>query len=159
MALVNFFDPTTWLSDNHECRIYSDDYANQYAIVDQIDYQYLIQWRWKLKESRSWQGTKRPKTYLARSSHEVIGKPSYDEDGKWLRAPRLSSTIFLHTEVIERMNISKPVTNSKIIVDHADGDEFNCRRINLRYTTISFNNKNRYGSHEHMLITEDLHHV
>ena len=150
--MLELFDPNTWEQDNHEYRIYADDYANEYAIVDQCDYQYLIQWRWKLKESRIWPGTKKPKVYLARSTTEIIGKDSY-EDGKRIQN-RVTRTIFLHTAVIERTNRPKPNTNCKLIVDHANVNGFDCRRNNLRWATISFNNKNINGSHARMLIEE-----
>ena len=42
--LVDPLDPRTWEKDDHEYRIYADDYANDYGVVDQIDYQYLVQW-------------------------------------------------------------------------------------------------------------------
>jgi hypothetical protein len=138
-VLDDFFDPNTWLVDKHECRVYADDYANEYAIVDQIDYQYLIQWRWKLKESKSSKGTKKPKVYLARTTHEGS------------RESRICSTIFLHTVVMERTGTPKPKTNKKLIVDHKDSDGLNCKRNNLRYATLSFNRRNRNGVHEHVL--------
>ena len=144
MALLDFFDPNNWQQDNYQHRIYADDYANQYAIVDEIDYQYLIQWRWKLKQSKVYKGTIKPKVYLARTGH--VGD----------RENRLCSTIFMHTVIIERKGVPKPNTNQKIIVDHANGDEFDCRRKNLRYATISFNNKNKNGRYENLLIEELL---
>ena len=148
---MDFFNPNTW-TDDHEYRIYADDYANKYAIVDKIDYLFLIQWRWKLKQSRSWANTKKPKEYVVRTGCEIIGKDNY-EDGKRTRNRR-QSMIFLHVIVMERKGFPKPITNSKIIVDHANGNELDCRRHNLRYATIGFNNKNIYGSHERMLIEE-----
>lgn len=146
MALVDDWDPNTWTTYwEREYRIYADDYANDYAVVDEIDYQYPIQWRWKLKKSRVWPGSKRQKAYLARTGHEKVGASSRD---------RICSTIYLHTVVMQRAGVEKPKTNEHIIVDHKDGNEFNCRRANLRYATISFNNKNRHGSHKHMLFEE-----
>ena len=147
--MIDLDDPNHW-EWHYEHRMYADDYANDYAIVDQIDYQYLIQWRWKLKESRIWPGTKKPKKYLARSGFESIGKDYKDEDGRRIQN-KITRTIYLHQVVIERKGDSKPITNQRIIVDHADGDGFNCRRKNLRYTSISFNNKNINGSHENTL--------
>lgn len=140
MAVLDFFDPNTWSVEEYQYRIYADDYANIYAVVDQIDYQYLIQWRWKLKASKVSANTKKPKVYLARTGHETIGINC-----------RICSTIFMHTVIMERKGTPKPKTDKKIIVDHADSDEFNCRRDNLRYATLSFNRRNRHGAHEKML--------
>lgn len=127
---------------NWQHRIYADDYANVNAIVDWIDYQYLIQWRWKLKQSKSYPGSKKIKKYLARTAHEGT------------RDDRVCCTVFMHTVIMERKGIPKPKTDKKLIVDHADSDELNCRRNNLRYATISFNNYNKYGSRQHVLIEE-----
>ena len=139
MALVDDWNPDTWTTYwEREFRVYCDDYANDYAVVDEIYYQYLIQWRWKLKKSRVWPGSKRQKAYLARSGHTNTGPRKED---------RICSTIYLHQVVMDLAGVPKPITNEHIIVDHKDGNEFNCRRSNLRYATISFNNKNIYGSH------------
>lgn len=151
MALVDtFWDPNNWFQEERSFRIYADDYANDYAIVDEIDYQYLVQWRWKLKKSKTTKGTKKPKVYLARSIQETLSEQYYDEDGRRVRH-RIGQTLFLHTAIMDRTGIEKPKTNERIIVDHADGNEFNCRRSNLRYATLSFNRMNLYGVHEHML--------
>ena len=151
MAFLDFFDPNTWSRDDFEYRIYADDYANDYAIVDEIDYQYLAQWRWKLCFSRIHAGTKRPKAYLGRSVPTIIGKDYKDENGK-RKQQRIVSTVFLHQVVMTRKGDIKPISNKKIVIDHANGKEFDCRRSNLRYTTIGFNNMNKFGSHERMLI-------
>ena len=134
MAALDDWDPNILFNQAYEHRVYADDYANDYAVVDQIDYQYLIQWRWKLKKSK---GEK--KIYLARSGHEGT------------REGRICSTIFLHTEVMKRKGDPIPKTNKKIIVDHADSEGFNCKRDNLRYATLSFNRMNRHGSLEKLL--------
>jgi hypothetical protein len=147
MALVDFFDPNIWQPDLHEYRVYADDYANDYAndyaVVDQIDYQYLIQWRWKLKKSRITPNTKKPKIYLVRTGHEGG------------REDRLCSTIFLHAIVMERKGTPQPKTNEKLIIDHANSDGFDCRRDNLRWATISFNRRNRDGSLERVFDFEE----
>jgi hypothetical protein len=147
----DFLDPNTWKLDNYDYRIYADDYANDYAIVDQIDYQFLIQWRWKIclsKPSREY-GVKKRKPYLSRSVPTIVGKDYY-EDGKRYQN-RIVSTIYLHRVVMDRTGIQQPKTNKKLIVDHRNGNEFDCRRQNLRWATLGFNNKNRFGSHEYML--------
>jgi hypothetical protein len=141
---IEFLDPNTWENDDHEYRIYADDYANEYAIVDQIDYPYLVQWRWKLHRSKVHKGTKKPKVYLARSVSEIIGPDYKDEMGKRQQCRRTSS-LFLHEAVMERKGDKKPKIRKRIIIDHANGDGLDCRRKNLRFTTLSFNNRNRFG--------------
>lgn len=117
MALVeiDIFNPNTWIVDEREFRIYADDYANDYAIVDQIDYQYLAQWRWKISLSKKRPG-KRRKGYLSRTVPKIVGKDEY-VDGKRIQN-RITSTVYLHKVVMERMNITKPKTNKQLIVDH-----------------------------------------
>ena len=149
MAVVDFLDPNTWVKEDYEFRIYGDDYENIFAVVDEIDYHYLIQWRWKPSYSRVHKGTKKPKIYLCRAAPEIIGPDIYI-DGKRTQQ-RIVRSLYLHTVVMNRTNIPKPKTNKTIIVDHANGDGLNCRRNNLRYATVSFNNKNLFGSHEHMM--------
>jgi hypothetical protein len=145
---MDFFDPNTWEPNTHEYRIYGDDYANEYALVDEIDYHHLVQWRWKIKASRGGR-----KHYLARSYTTIIGEDYKDETGK-RKQQRITSTLFLHTEVMERTGIPRPNTNEKLVVDHANGDGFDCRRKNLRWATLTFNNRNRFGSHEKTLFED-----
>lgn len=150
MDLVDFLDPNTWVKEEHEHRIYGDDREGIYAVVDEIDYQYLVQWRWKPKESRKHKGTKNPKVYLCRAESELFGADVY-EDGKRIRQ-RCTRTVYLHTVVMQRKGVPLPTTNKRIITDHANGNGLDCTRDNLRYTTLSFNNKNLFGCLENELL-------
>lgn len=147
--LEDFWDPNTWEAEDKEYRIYGDDYETVYALVDPIDYHYLIQWRWKPKQSRISKGTKKPKVYLCRAVPEIIGPDRY-ENGKRYQT-RVTRTVYLHTVVAERANLPKPQTNKQLIVDHRNGDGLDCRRSNLRYATQSFNARNIHGNLASML--------
>ena len=129
---MDFFNPTLWLPCGHEHRIYGDDNAQTWAVVDAEDYAYLARWRWSWKVSRG--GSKR---YLRRNLQ--VSEPNWRENG------RVQKTLFLHTVVILRSGREKP-TPEHHIPDHLDGDETNCRRSNLDWATYSMNSLNRFGS-------------
>ena len=146
MSWPDCFDPNTWEVDNHEYRIYVDDYANQYAIVDAIDYSYLVQWRWKLsKSSRSWGAGAKQKLYVSRTFSQEIGEP-FQYESRTIRQ-RLHSSVYLHQEVMRRAGIVPISLFEKDIIDHLDGNSFNCRRSNLRWASFSTNIKNKHGKH------------
>lgn len=113
-------DPTL---EPREYRIYGDDRASEWCVVDEIDYQWAIQWKWRFKRS----GKKSKKKYLCRNVHERL----YDGPAKESRVQR---NLFLHVAIMERTG-KRPPTPLHNIVDHIDGDEFNCRRGNLGYVT------------------------
>ena len=112
----------------HEYRIYLDDNASRYVVVDEIDYHWAIQWRWSVKPDKH-----RKKFYAVRT---LTGR----ENGK-----RRDVCLFLHVEIMKRTGILPPSPAHKI-TDHKNGDEFNCRRHNLRWATPSMNRRNIKGS-------------
>lgn len=131
----------------HEFRIYGDDMAQTWAVVDEVDYAFLVRWRWSWKVSRG--GGKR---YLRRVVDDYIKGSAYystepGADGaKQVQVKqRKSQTLFLHTAVILRKG-DPPPSQHHHIVDHLDGDEANCRRGNLRWATHTMNNNNMFGA-------------
>lgn len=126
------FDPNNWKPSRHEFRIYGDDNAQTWAVVDEEDYQWAIQWRWCWKYSR---GGKR---YLKRAARLSGGRGTP------------VSTLFLHIEIMKRTGIEQPAAH--VLVDHRNGDSTDNRRRNLRWATHSMNSRNKFGSHGHELI-------
>ena len=132
MKTADPFDPNTWVPDDHEYRIYASDDLSLYAIVDAIDYPYLVRWRWnamRFHSDRRW--SRKDKLYLRRGL-------DYREDGV-----RKVRTVLLHVEVM-RLSGKPPPTNAHVLVGHADDDSLNCRRVNLVWVTPSENNKAMY---------------
>lgn len=131
---MDMWDPNNWqhINAGHEWRVYADDYGVKYAIVDECDYQWAIQWRWKITQVCL---VNRRMAYMCRT-------PS-----KWENGVRVSSSpIYLHVEIMKRTGIKPPSPLHKL-VDHRFGKSLDCRRAELRWATQSLNNKNRHGSH------------
>jgi len=125
MLLALSDDPNTWMEAPHECRIYGDDRAQTWCVVDYEDYQWALQWKWHINEPhKNRNGTKR---YFRRSQ----------SNGRRYMPP-----IYLHVEILKRAKKRKR-TRLHHMADHKDGDEFNCRRDNLRWATVGMNNRNR----------------
>ena len=124
--MEEFWNPNTW-SQEHEHRIYLDDRAALYVVVDAEDYSYFSQWKWHVNELHPRRnGTKR---YACRSQ----------SNGR-----RSGPKLYLHVEIMRRTGVLPP-TPAHRLVDHRDGDEFNCRRVNLRWATVRMNNLNKFG--------------
>ena len=132
---TDIWDPNNWVFPIHECRIYGDNLAQIYSVVDEIDYEWCIQWLWSVKFSR-----RGKKFYLRRNMQSGSG-----------RIARIRHTRFLHTEVMLRTGIPQP-SPLHFLVDHRDGDGMNCRRSNLRWATESMNSKNINGCYAHDVV-------
>lgn len=125
------FDPNNWVEQEYEYRIYLDNYGNNYAIVDEIDWLYFSQWCWCIKRSKHRLLT--PKFYARRA----VGT---NENGGRIR----TRTVYLHIEIMRRFNPTPP-SILHWIVDHRNGKSLDCRRKNLRWATQSMNSRNLFG--------------
>ena len=118
MQILHPDDPTP---EPHEFRIYGDDMAQTWAVVDEIDYHWAVQWKWHVnKPHPSRNGTKR---YFVRSTG---------------RGGEYSPKLYLHVEIMKRTGIIQPMPEYKL-TNHIDDDEWNCRRSNLEWLTIKDN--------------------
>lgn len=133
------FDPNNWIPDDHEHRIYATDDLEVYAVVDAVDYPWLVQWKWSLHKRKSFERTGH--VYLKRTVTEFTapeGEP-YESPitGKLVRnLHRYQKTRFLHQEVMLRTGIPQPTPEHKE-VDHINKQTWLCKRFNLQWATRS----------------------
>lgn len=95
-----------------------------YAVVDLVDFEFAMQWRWKAIRSKG----RKVKWYAFRTTRLAGRHVAY----------------FLHKEICLRAH-GLPPTKDHLIGDHLDGDSLNCRRLNLQWATSSQNSSNRGG--------------
>ncbi|HVX91212.1 MAG TPA: HNH endonuclease [Candidatus Paceibacterota bacterium] len=125
--MYDIWDPNTWDWGEGEFRIYLDDNARYWCVVDEIDYHWAIQWRWHVNAiHHTRNGTK---LYARRRPRQADGR---------------MASYYLHKEILRRTGVLPP-SPLHTIADHRDGDEFNCRRANLRWATPRMNRLNLHG--------------
>jgi hypothetical protein len=95
------------------------DRMDIWCLVSGIDYHWAKQWLWRLC-----------------SNHVSEGYAGRDTTNK--------RRVWLHREVCTRHH--GPPPSPDLVADHLDGDQLNNQRSNLRWATLSENNRNRYGS-------------
>jgi hypothetical protein len=91
---------------------------DQFTIVDDIDYEYLLQFKWYAKKERT------GKFYAVRNER-VNGK-------------RKHKNIYIHRVIAERMGLDLSCD-----IDHIDRDSLNNLRNNLRFATKTATSQNR----------------
>lgn len=124
-SLLDFLDPNTWAHDSYEHRIYLDNNAQTWVLVDGEDYSYFSRWKWSLN-----------KPHATRWGTKQYARRSLSHGGDYKKP------LYLHVEIHKQTGVLPP-TPEYVVVDHCDGNEFNCRRSNLRWATVAQNNRNR----------------
>lgn len=89
----------------------------KFALVDDEDYDFLMQWKWRFCKSINGSG------YAVRTTH------SYSENGK-----RLSHSILMHRQILNAKECEE--------VDHQDRNKLNNQKVNIRICTHADNQKN-----------------
>lgn len=137
------WDPNNWESmlaqqDAREHRIYLHNSAQEWAIVDPIDYQWALQWCWCAKREPL------GNAYARRAVGE-------NANGMRLR----TYTVYLHVAIMKRTGRRRP-SKFHNMVDHRNGKSLDCRRANLRYATCTMNRHNRYLASSSDLIEDAI---
>lgn len=114
-------DPT---SEPYEHRVYGDNNASTWCVVDEEDYSWAVRWCWSINRPHPNRNGKKQYYRRSRSQGGLYIKP-----------------IYLHVEIMKRTGKQRP-TAEHTLVDHKDGNEWNCRRSNLRWVTPVGNRKN-----------------
>jgi hypothetical protein len=106
----------------NEFRIYLDNSGEVYAVVDEVDYQWALQWKWRFVTDK-----RGKKKYAVRMTRQRRIDP------------KKQIAVYLHKDILLRSGKKAP-TVAHTIGDHGDGDSLNCRRTNLNWATPSQNN-------------------
>ncbi len=108
-------------------RIYLDDKAEAFCLVDEVDYQWALRWRWIAHPNKHGR-----KFYASRSTRlHGAGGPQ--------------TRIYMHKAILERTGLLPP-SPLHVLGDHEDGNSLNNRRDNLRWATTGMNRANIRGS-------------
>jgi len=113
----DFLDPRLWPEERPQTIYLTKDLT---CTVDEIDYPFLAKHLWTVSNSRS-------KRYAMRN----VG-PAHDR-----------KMLYMHKLVLYRMGL--PPSDKHVVGDHINGNGLDNRRCNLRWATISENNKNVHG--------------
>lgn len=116
------FDPLGWPDLDEPRQLWLDVAAGVFCLLDPIDYDWAIQWRWGITPSKGCD-----KLYATRST----------------RIEGVAVKLYLHKEVLRR---TRPqLSPAHRIADHKDGNSLNNRRGNFRWATPEMNRRNWHG--------------
>jgi hypothetical protein len=124
---IDFFDPNTW-EPRPPCRIYDRD-MERFALVDEKYFYDLVTQR-DTNPHRT--GKLMSRRWNIKPAHKKRnGKKLYFVSSAGWRQGR---AVFLHVLVM-RMTGKLPPSNKHKLVNHIDGDEWNCQEENLEWAT------------------------
>lgn len=123
MNIRDLLDPRNWSDLDEPRQLWLDVDAGVFCLLDPIDYDWAIQWRWGITQSKGCD-----KLYATRSARQP--------DGKVVK-------LYLHKEVLRR--VAPQISPAHRIADHLDGNSLNDRRGNFRWATPQMNRANWHG--------------
>lgn len=122
---ADIWDPNTWDFSEPRYYILATPRLSHAFRVDYIDYIYFSQWLWDIKFPKR-QAHRKKMAYCCRSTRDFTLDPP------------LNRSLYLHIEIMNRMGIPMPTPEHRL-VDHIDGNTFNCTRDNLQRATYEMN--------------------
>jgi len=136
---VDIWNPNNWDLSPRVVSLYLDDRAEEFVLLDEQDYWWACQWRWHCNKARG-----RNKSRAGKKRY-----PCRSQSNGRLYKPKL----YLHVQIMLRTGILPP-SPEHTIVDHRNGNEFDCQRMNLRWATPTMNRLNIRGSHQDELFEQ-----
>ena len=122
----DIWDPNTWDWSEREYRIWTPRLEYGFR-VDYVDYIWATRWLWDIKFPKRKDHRKRM-AYCYRNT----GGGTREQGTRW------NVSLYLHIEIMRRSGLLPP-TPEHTLVDHIDGDTFNCQRFNLQWATYAMN--------------------
>jgi len=106
-------------------RVYLSPDMARYCLVDAVDFEWAMQWRWHAKVDK-----RGKKFYAVRHGRRTR------KDGR-----RVQIDLYMHKEILSERMGKAPPTAAHVIGDHGDGGSLNNCRENLDWATHSHNCK------------------
>jgi hypothetical protein len=94
--MTDMWDPNTWRPVPHEFRIWLDDQEHRYAVLDEEDYLWAVQWRWSAKLDKHGR-----KFYAFRNLTERRG------------GIKNQTSLYLHVAILKRTGLLPPTPTPK----------------------------------------------
>lgn len=122
----DIWDPNNWDLTEPTYHIWTPRLEYGFR-VDYVDYVWAIQWLWDIKFPK--RGAHRKKmAYCYRNTG----------GGSRIAGTRWNASLYLHISIMRRSGILPPTPEHRL-VDHIDGDTYNCTRDNLQWATYLMN--------------------
>lgn len=122
--IPDMWDPNNWDLTERVYKILLTPRLTYEVTVDYVDYAFFTTFLWQAKVF---------KRHARRKQMIYAYRSTYDRERK-----SRGKSLYLHIEIMKRMGVEQPTPEHKL-VDHIDGNTFNCKRDNLQWATYAMN--------------------